>query len=225
MFGLGKCNDVYAQDIELNGLRSSFECVFKGEKIGRFELSLAGTHNVSNALSAVALSEELKIDRQITKKALATYKGAGRRMDLKWQSDNFTVIDDYAHHPTEIKATISAVRSLPCKRLVVVFQPHRYTRTALLLEDFAGSFNSADKIILTDIYAASEEPLPGVDSAGVAAAIKKLSGDKDVTVVARKELFAYVRDSMAPGDIILTLGAGDITRISDELACWLAGKI
>jgi UDP-N-acetylmuramate--alanine ligase len=225
LFGLKENCDIHSRNIRINGLSSVFDCVFKNKPVGTFNLSIGGMHNISNALSVIALGLELGIERRIIEKALATYKGAGRRLDIKWQDKDFTVIDDYAHHPTEIKATLSAVRNLPCKRLIAVFQPHRFSRTKLLLEDFSSCFDTADQVILTDIYAASEQPIPGIDSQCICDAVKKHAHGKNVVVIPRDELLKYVSSCMAPGDIVLVLGAGDITRISDELASHLSNKI
>ena len=222
LFGLNESCDIYARNIRITGLSSIFDCVYKGSAAGAFHLSIGGLHNISNALSVVALGFELGIARSVIECALATYKGAGRRLDIKWQDKDFLVIDDYAHHPTEIKATLAAVRNLPCKRLIAVFQPHRYSRTQLLLDDFASCFDAADRVVLTDIYAASEQPIQGVDSERVACAIKAHAPGKQVDVIPKNELKSYVRRIMAPGDIVLMLGAGDITKISEGLASELA---
>jgi UDP-N-acetylmuramate--alanine ligase len=215
-FGLKEGCDIYARNIRFAGLSSSFDCVYKGRPFGSFKLSAGGLHNISNALSVIALAMELGIDRAVIERALATYQGAGRRLDIKWHDKDYMVIDDYAHHPTEIKATLAAVRHIPCKRLVAVFQPHRYTRTQLLLDDFARCFDEADSVILTDIYAASEQPIPGVNSGSIRDAIAAYSSVKQVVLIAKNELVGYIRGIMKPGDIILMLGAGDIIRISDE---------
>jgi UDP-N-acetylmuramate--alanine ligase len=225
MFGLKEHCDIHSRNIRVDGLSSIFDCVFRNKPAGTFRLSIGGMHNVSNAMAVIALGLELGIDRTVIEKALATYKGAGRRLDIKWQDRDLTVIDDYAHHPTEIKATLSAVRNLPCKRLIAVFQPHRYSRTKLLLDDFAGCFDAADQVILTDIYAASEQPIPGIDAQCVLDAIKKHDPHKEVVAIPRDGLFKYVISRIAPGDIVLMLGAGDITRTSDELASHLSNKI
>jgi UDP-N-acetylmuramate--alanine ligase len=218
LFGLNESCDIRARNIRIEGLSSVFDCVYKGSAAGTYTLSVGGLHNVSNALGAVALGFELGIDRAVIARSLATYKGAGRRLDVKWRDKDFLVIDDYAHHPTEIKATLAAVRNLPSKRLIAVFQPHRYTRTQLLLDEFARCFDAADLVVLTDIYAASEQPIPGVNSQCVADAITKHAPGKQVNVVPMNELTAYMRRIMVPGDIVLMLGAGDITKISEGIA-------
>ncbi|MHB8155758.1 MAG: UDP-N-acetylmuramate--L-alanine ligase [Candidatus Omnitrophota bacterium] len=163
-FGLGSSADIYAKTIEFNGLSSDFDCYFKDKFISHFHLSLGGKHNISNALAVISLGLELGIDLKHMRGSLERYKGAGRRLEIKFQSDKYLVIDDYAHHPTEIIATLAAVANLKVKRKIVVFQPHRYTRTQLLLNDFAKSFKQADYLIITDIYAASEQPIEGINA-------------------------------------------------------------
>jgi UDP-N-acetylmuramate--alanine ligase len=223
LFGLNEKCDIYARNIRIEGLSSVFDCMYKGAPAGTFHLSVGGLHNISNALSVIALGFELGIDRAVIERSLATYKGAGRRLDIKWHDKDFMIIDDYAHHPTEIRATLAAVRNLPCKRLIAVFQPHRYSRTQMLLDDFARCFDSADRVVLTDIYAASEHPIEGVNSQLLATAIIGHAPGKQVDVIPKDELAAYIRRMMAPGDIVLMLGAGDITKISEGLAHEISG--
>jgi UDP-N-acetylmuramate--alanine ligase len=216
-FGLSPCADIYPQDIKLYGLHSEFNCIYKGKSIGRFNLALGGKHNISNALSVIALGLELGIDLSFTKKTLEQYKGAGRRLEVKFNSGDITVIDDYAHHPTEIRATLSAVKALTHKRLICAFQPHRYTRTKLLLDEFASSFNDADCIIITDIYPASEAPIPGVTGELLYNKIKDCYADKKVVFLPKGGIKEYVLKELIGGDIFLTLGAGDIVKVNDEL--------
>lgn len=225
LFGLNAACDISARNIRIEGLSSVFDCVCGGRPAGTFRLSAGGLHNISNALSVIALGDELQIDRAVITRALETYKGAGRRLDVKWHNRDLMVIDDYAHHPTEIKATLAAVRHLPCKRLIAVFQPHRYSRTRLLLDDFASCFDAADLVVLTDIYPASEQPIPGVTSECVRDAIRKHAPGKQVEVIPKNGLTKHVRRILGPGDIVLMLGAGDITRISDELAAELSDSV
>ncbi|MDD4941602.1 MAG: UDP-N-acetylmuramate--L-alanine ligase [Candidatus Omnitrophica bacterium] len=222
LFGFGEACGMTARNIRIEGLSSVFDCVYEGAPAGSFHLSAGGLHNISNALAVIALGIELKIDAGTIGRALATFQGAGRRLDIKWHDKDCMIIDDYAHHPTEIRATLAAVRHLSCKRLVAVFQPHRYSRTKLLLDDFARCFGDADRVVLTDIYPASEPPVPGVDAGLVASAIRGYAPDKPVDVVPKHELMGYVRRIITSGDIVLMLGAGDITRISDELAVELS---
>ncbi len=217
MFGLSESADIYPKNIELKGLSSQFDCFYKGKFLDRFSLALGGRHNISNALSVVALGMELGIDLKFIKIALNNYKGAKRRLEIKFKDNGIMVIDDYAHHPTEIKASLAAVKNLGHKRIIAVFQPHRYTRTKILLEEFGRSFESADRVIVTDIYAASEPELEGINAKLVCQEISKLSPEKKVEFLAKGDILDYLQKIIQPGDLIITLGAGDIVKINDEL--------
>ena len=216
-FGLDAAADIHPQDIKLKGLNSEFECIYKGRSIGRFNLALGGRHNISNALSVIALGLELGVDLSFVKKTLEQYKGAGRRLEIKFSEKDITVIDDYAHHPTEIMATLSAASNLKHRRLICAFQPHRYTRTKILLNEFASSFNDADEIIITDIYPASEPPIEGITGELLYNKIKGHYKNKKVIFLPKSEIKGYLLAQLMPGDIFLTLGAGDIIKVNDEL--------
>lgn len=217
LFGLKKGADIYPKNININGLSSEFDCLCKGKFIERFHLALGGEHNISNALSVIALGLELDIGLETIKQALANYKGAKRRLEVKFSDARCMVIDDYAHHPTEIKAALSAVRNLKFNRLIAVFQPHRYTRTKLLLDEFAGSFDSADHIIITDIYSAGEPILKGVSGASIYDKVKKRLPEKEIHFLPKEKITAHILEILKPNDIVVTLGAGDIIKVNDEL--------
>jgi len=217
-FGLGSSADIHAVNPVFKGLQSEFDGYFKDKFISHFHLALGGKHNISNALAVISLGLELGIDLKYIRSSLAGYKGAGRRLEIKFKSDKYLVIDDYAHHPTEIKATLAAVANLKVKRKIVVFQPHRYTRTQLLLNDFAKSFTQADYLLITDIYAASEQPIEGVNAQALLDKIKEFYPDKEILYLAKEDLLAHVLGIIKDGDLVLTLGAGDIVRVSDALA-------
>ncbi|MDP2831538.1 MAG: UDP-N-acetylmuramate--L-alanine ligase [Candidatus Omnitrophota bacterium] len=217
-FGLNSPADIYAKNIVFNQLLSDFDCYFKDKFISRFHLALGGRHNISNALAVIGLGLELGIDSKQIGSSLAGYKGAGRRLEIKFQSDKYLVIDDYAHHPAEIKATLEAIVNLKVKRKVVVFQPHRYTRMQLLLDDFAKSFAQADYLIITDIYAASEQPIEGVNALGLLNKIKEFDPAKEVLYLAKKDILPHILGMIRDGDLVMTLGAGDIVGVSDALA-------
>lgn len=209
---------IYPENIEFNGLSSGFDCYCRNKLVDRFTLSLGGRHNISNSLSVIALGLELGIDLGLIKKTLKNYQGSRRRLEVKFSSGGVCVIDDYAHHPTEIKATLSAAKNLGHKRLVGIFQPHRYTRTRFLLREFCESFDLLDCLILTDIYPAGEKPEEGTSARGIFEGIKKRgSSPKEVYFVSMQELAGYALKIKREGDLILTMGAGDITRICDEL--------
>jgi UDP-N-acetylmuramate--alanine ligase len=217
-FGFNHPADIYAKKITFNGLLCDFDCYFKDKFISRFHLALGGKHNISNALGVIGLGLELGIGLKHIGGSLAGYKGAGRRLEVKFRNDKYLVIDDYAHHPCEIKATLAAIVNLEVKRKIVVFQPHRYSRTQLLLDDFAESFAQADYLIITDIYAASEKPIAGVDARGLLEKIKKHNPAKEVLYLPKEDILSHLLGMIQEGDLVITLGAGDIARVSDALA-------
>jgi UDP-N-acetylmuramate--alanine ligase len=217
-FGLGHAAELHAENIVFQGLRSEFDCSYRSSPLGRFTLALGGMHNISNALSVIALGKELGIAIETIRNVLANYKGAGRRLELKFEDRGVSLFDDYAHHPTEIRATLSALANLSYKRLIAVFQPHRYSRTRALMEEFTGCFNGADRLIVTDIYPASEPPIPGVTAQLLTEKIQGRGGVKAVEYQPKEAVLAHIMGIRQPGDVIVMLGAGDITRISDALA-------
>ena len=225
LFGLKESAHIYPKNIEMQGFASEFDCIYKNKFLARFYLALSGMHNISNALAVIALGLELGIDLEFIKKTLAYYKGTQRRMEVKFSNNRFLLIDDYAHHPTEIKATLAAIKNLKPNRLIAVFQPHRYTRTKLLLEEFAHSFDLVDYLILTDIYAASEPSLEGVTSMSIYDKIKEYAPDKKIDFLAKEEIPEYLLKIIKPGDLVIILGAGDIVKASDELAEGLQRKV
>jgi UDP-N-acetylmuramate--alanine ligase len=217
-FGLGGSADIYARNIVFKGLLCDFDGYFQDKFISRFHLALGGKHNISNALAVIGLGLELGIDLKYIRSSLEGYKGAGRRLEVKYRSDKYLVIDDYAHHPSEIKATLAVIANLEVKRKIVVFQPHRYTRTQLLLNDFAKSFAQADYLIITDIYAASEQPIEGVSAQGLLKKIKELDPLKEAIYLPKEDILSHLLGMIREGDLVVTLGAGDIVRVSDVLA-------
>jgi UDP-N-acetylmuramate--alanine ligase len=218
LFGLSNKADIYPKNIKLSGLNSQFDCYCKDKFIGRFDLALAGKHNISNALSVIALGLELSIDLKFIKNTLANYKGAKRRLEVKFNQGGIMLIDDYAHHPTEIRATLLALKNLKAGRIIAIFQPHRYTRTKLLLDEFGKSFDSADYVIITDIYPASEQPIEGIDAALVCNEIRKHYPAKEVKYLPKDQIIGHILEIIKTKDALITLGAGDIVKISDELA-------
>ncbi len=217
-FGLQETADVFPRAIVMKDLTSGFDCFYRGKLIDRFFLNLGGLHNISNAMAAIALGVEMGLSAGVMKEALSEFRGAGRRLEVKFKDENYFLLDDYAHHPTEIQATLQAVTNLRYRRVIAVFQPHRFSRTRLLLEEFGKCFGSADEVLVTDIYAASETPLPDVSAQSVCDKIKEWAPGKPVDYVRRDDLVARVMDKLQHGDLIITLGAGDITRISDRIA-------
>jgi UDP-N-acetylmuramate--alanine ligase len=167
---------------------------------------------------------ELGIDTAIIKKTLTGYKGSGRRLEVKFRNNDYLVIDDYAHHPTEINATLKAIRNIKPGRVIAIFQPHRYTRTKLLLEEFGRSFEQADYVIVTDIYAASEPPIEGVCGRRIYDKIKEYAPQKEAIFLHKEELLPHILKILRPDDLVITLGAGDIVKICDELVEELKGQ-
>lgn len=216
-FGLDETADVYPENIEIKGLASEFDCFCKTQFVDRFKLALGGRHNISNALSVIALGMELGIDLKMIKNTLTTFQGARRRMEVKFSDDKYWFIDDYAHHPTEIKATLEAVKNLKKKRIIAIFQPHRYTRTKLLLNEFGKCFALADYVLVTDIYPAGELPLEGITGSLIYDKIREYAPEKKVNFLPKEEIAGYVLKALEPGDAVITLGAGDINKICDEL--------
>ncbi|MBA4416451.1 MAG: UDP-N-acetylmuramate--L-alanine ligase [Syntrophus sp. (in: bacteria)] len=219
-YGLSKQADLRAENITYNGFETTFKVIYREYGLGDISLSLPGIHNVRNALAACAVAIELDVPFASIQEALKGFSGIQRRLEIKWDGD-IKLFDDYGHHPTEIKATLSAIRSMWKGRVVVVFQPHRYTRTKALLDEFITSFNEADLLIVTEIYAASEERIEGV-SGQVLAERLKATGHKHVIFAPTKEDAAdLVLEHAKAGDLVITLGAGDIYKIDERLkAVW-----
>jgi len=196
---------------------SHFSVEYRGKSLGDFHLQVPGNHNVVNATAAVAVGIGLDVDPQRVREALESFRGVDRRFQLKGTANGVSVIDDYGHHPTEIRATLAAARQCGFDRIHVVFQPHRYTRTQDLLEQFGTAFADADNVYVLDIYAASEKPIPGVTGERVADAIQRLGG-KDARYVSSFSEAAHQLASVAEsGDMILTLGAGNVSQLGQEI--------
>ncbi len=215
-YGEGLQADYRAERIEVSGHAVRFEAWRRGESLGRFEVAMVGRHNALNALSVIALGDEMGIPPEVTRAALASFGGVQRRFTVRGDAGGVTVVDDYGHHPAEVRATLRGAREAFRRRVVCLFQPHRYTRTRDLLGEFATAFNDADALLLTDIYAAGEEPIAGATSEALAEAIRAC-GHRDVTLVPRPDLARVARDRVRSGDLVLTLGAGDITAVGPEL--------
>jgi len=192
--------------------RSRFEVSNRGKKIGEFDLHVPGHHNVLNATAAVAAGVGLDIPAEKISEALSQFRGVDRRFQLKGKVDGVSVVDDYGHHPTEIRATLAAARQCGFKKIHVIFQPHRYTRTRDLIDEFATAFNHADTLQLLDIYAASEEPIPGITGEGLAKRISS-GGTKAEYVSSFADAAIRAASHADSGDLILTLGAGSVYQI------------
>ncbi|MDD2654542.1 MAG: cyanophycin synthetase, partial [Candidatus Omnitrophica bacterium] len=202
--------------ISLKDFSSSFRCIYKGKPLGQLNLNIPGRHNISNSLAVVGLGLELGIGFERIKECLYLYKGVQRRFELKGEKDGIKIIEDYGHHPSEIRATLEAARNFNPKRLIVAFQPHRYSRTKFLLDEFTKSFDLVDYLIITDIYAASEEPIAGITGEALSSKLKQ-SSKKETVFLPKDQIVGHLTGIVKPGDMIIFLGAGDIGRLSDEL--------
>jgi len=217
-YGLNPQSDIRASGISKEGLNTTFDVIFKSRLAGNVTIPIPGEHNILNALAAVGVGLELDIDFKYIREGLKNPGGLKRRFEIKDERDGILFLDDYGHHPTEIMATLSAAKECwPDRRLVVVFQPHRFTRTRDLYDKFVISFNQADFLIITPLYGAGEEPIPGVDSRILYQGIKN-HGHRAVTYCdSTEDTISELLDQIRPGDIVLTLGAGDIHLVGTEL--------
>jgi UDP-N-acetylmuramate--alanine ligase len=217
-YGLSEDADIYARNIEHSGIRMSFEAVYKGKSLGMFTLPVPGKHNVLNSLSAIAVAMELQIPVNVIARALSNFSGIQRRFEFKGEAGDIKVFDDYGHHPSEIMATLKAAREcFNGNRIFVLFQPHRYTRTRDLMDEFAMSFGNANKLFLMDIYPASERPIKGISSEVLAQRIRG-TGFEDLTYIPdRKEMMERIASELKTGDVLITLGAGDVYKMGEEI--------
>jgi len=217
-YGMSTQADLKARDVVFEGLRSTFTVDRLGTSLGQITLNLPGIHNVYNALASIAVGFELDIPFDLIKSALQTAEGVQRRLEIKGEKKGITVVDDYGHHPTEIKATLQAARECwPDKRIVVVFQPHRYTRTRALFEDFTRAFYQSDLLVVLPIYAAGEKEIEGVKSIALFEEIQR-HGHKDVVYMDGLEAaVSHLKNILKANDILLTLGAGDVWKVGEML--------
>ncbi len=211
-YGLSPGAELQGTDIELQERAAQFSARLKGAHLGRFRVAMPGVHNVRNALAAIAIGMELGVPTAQIAQALDEFTGVERRFQVMGEKDGITIIDDYGHHPTEIKATLAAAKGGSNRRLLVLFQPHRYSRTQDLVNEFAAAFNEADLLFLTEIYAAGEAPIPGVTGERLAQTIQGAGGPPVTYVPRKEELVEKVLPQLRPGDMVITMGAGDIWK-------------
>ncbi|MCX7919098.1 MAG: UDP-N-acetylmuramate--L-alanine ligase [bacterium] len=224
-FGLHREADVRAENIRYVQFGSRFDLIYKNEKKAEVAIRMPGKHNVQNALAAIAVGIVLELDIAQILPGLEGFNGVGRRFEIKGVVNGITVVDDYAHNPSKVAAAIAACRTGDAKRVIAVFQPHRYTRTKFLAEQFGQSFTAADELIITEIYAAGETPLPGISSQTIIDAAK-INGFERITYIPnRDEINDYLIKTVQPGDIVIYLGAGDIWRLADDLVARLKQKM
>lgn len=217
-YGREKNYDFYAENIVYEEMHTEFDLCFSGKNLGRLKLHFPGAHNVLNSLGAAAVGIELGVGFEKIRKAFLDFTGVSRRLEVKARKKDIVFIDDYGHHPTEIRVTLETIKSIwPERRLLVIFQPHRYTRTRDLAKKFGPSFNSISRIWLTDIYSAGEKPIPGISSSLI---LESFPAEKRETVTLisdREALIKEVVKSLRPQDVLVTLGAGDVYKIGEEI--------
>jgi UDP-N-acetylmuramate--alanine ligase len=229
-YGVSKQADYRAKNIEFTGLSTSFDVVRKGEAMGRFEVKMPGAHNVLNALSVVAVADELEVPWDVVREALCSFHGVQRRFsivanirvqDTNNKSDEVMLVDDYGHHPAEVEATLDAAQRGFTRRVMVAFQPHRYSRTQSLFTEFTRAFNQADVLLTTEVYAAGEAPIEGATGADLSKAIRAHGHHDCKHIAAKADLPRAILSRMQPGDIVIALGAGDINQSVRKVAAFL----
>jgi UDP-N-acetylmuramate--alanine ligase len=231
-YGISRQADYRAKNPRFEGLSTRFDAYRRREPIGEFVVRMPGAHNVLNALAVIAVADELEVPLNVTREAIAAFHGVQRRFTIVGQPElakngkqgDVMIVDDYGHHPAEIEATLDAAQRGFDRRVVVAFQPHRYTRTQSLFVDFTRAFNKADVVIVTEVYPAGEQPIPGATGEALAQAIRA-HGHHDVSYVAdKRKVTAALLEVVEPGDIVIALGAGDINASARELNAALAAK-
>jgi len=216
-YGVSEQSDYRATDISFEGMNSRYLLHYRGELLGDISMHAPGLFNVYNSMAAVAVAREVDMEFATIQKGLQSYKGVHRRLEVKGTAAGITVVDDYGHHPTEIMATLAAARQVWKGRLVVVFQPHRYTRTKALFDEFVCAFHDADTLIITDIYAASEKEIKGVNAISLCKEIKD-GGHEDTSYLSSfDEIVNHLKATTEPGDTVITLGAGDVWKVGEKL--------
>jgi len=216
-FGINTKADYTAAEIEFKGLKTFFSVLYKDQKLGEIHLQVPGLHNVYNAIASCALGHQIGLTMDKISSSLKDFTGVQRRFQIVGSFDNIKIIDDYGHHPTEIKATLSAAKNCKPARIVAVFQPHRYTRTHNLYQEFGDAFTDADVVILTDIYSAGEKPIPGVSAALIKDSIESKTKKEVIFIENKDNIVNFLTQILQPGDFILTIGAGDVWKVSKDL--------
>ncbi len=223
-YGFSAQSDLSARDFAFDGFRSSSVLLSKGRALGPLRLQVPGPHNILNAMAAAAVGLDLDIPPRTILGALESFSGTGRRFELRKTVGDVMVVEDYAHHPTEIKATLEAAKRGFARRVVAVFQPHRYTRLAKLMTAFATAFNQADVLVLTEVYPAGEEPIPGVSGRALYEEVRQFGHRNVVFEPDLNGIGALLRGVLAPGDIVLVLGAGNINRVIPDIIAELEAR-
>lgn len=217
-YGLSSQADIRATHIRHDGFQTTFMAHYKGYRLGEISFPMPGPHNVLNAMACIGVALELDVPFSLIQEGFARFGGVGRRFTVKGEPQGIMVVDDYGHHPAEIRATLAAARQgWPERRIVAAFQPHRYTRTHELFDEFVTAFYDADLLVLTDVYAAGEQPIEGATAERITAELQR-HGQKNVSYVAERELIPeYLAGVVREGDIVITLGAGNIWQQGEAL--------
>ncbi len=223
-YGMSRQADLQAENFVIEGLKSKFTVLQQGRQLGEIRLNLPGIHNVYNAMASIAVGLELEIPFETIKNALETLQGVQRRLEIKGEVNGITVVDDYGHHPTEIKTTLQAAKeSWPDRRKVVVFQPHRYTRTKALFDEFTRSFYQSDVLVVLPIYSAGEKKIDEIDNFLMCEGIRDHGHKEVICENGLQAAVANLKKLLKPGDILLTLGAGDVWKVGEEILEELKG--
>jgi len=223
-YGFSPQADYHARNVEMKGLSASFVAYRRNEPLGEFTLRMPGRHNVLNTLAAIAVADELEVPLDVTKAALASFNGVARRFTIVAEVSGISLVDDYGHHPAEVQATLAAARGAYPGRVIVAFQPHRYSRTELLFDEFTRAFNNADVLFLVDIYAAGEKPIAGVSAERLAQGIAEHGHHAVSHVKDRATLPDQIARIAEAGDVVIALGAGDINKILPAIATELNAR-
>jgi UDP-N-acetylmuramate--alanine ligase len=217
-YGLNPDNEVTARSISFKDTNTSYSLVINGKEAGKVKLKVPGLHNVLNSLAAITVAIETGVELDKIINALSKFKGVKRRFEIIGKVDGITVVDDYAHHPTEVKATLMAAKNGAWKRIIAVFQPHRYSRTMHLHKEFADAFNDANLTVLTDVYGAGEQPIPGITGKLIADSVLNANPKKEVAYLPHKsEIVNYLKTKLSKDDLVLIMGAGDISTVGNEI--------
>lgn len=216
--------DYTARDIRSDGPVSVFDVYYQGKLLGTARICVPGRHNVANALAAVAVGINAGLSFSQIVEGLGMFQGAKRRFQSKGRVNGIWVVDDYAHHPTEIATTLMGARQTEPKRLICVFQPHRYTRTHFLRQEFGSAFTPADLLVLTDVYSAGEQPIPGVSGETIKAEVERQTNQRVTYIPDKDKIARYLGEIVEPGDLVMTMGAGNIYKTGEELVEILTDK-
>jgi UDP-N-acetylmuramate--alanine ligase len=217
-YGIEPGADVWGTGIELNPKGASFEAGVKEKSLGRFAMQVSGRHNVQNALAAVAVGLELALRPEQIREGLEQFRGVDRRFQVKVEWNGLTVVDDYGHHPTEIRTVVETAKVRGAQHIWAIFQPHRYTRTKFLMDDFARCFDGCERVYVLDIYPASEPPIPGITSKRLVERMRELGFGHAHYAPSERAVIQEILADARPGDFVLTIGAGSVWKVGEALA-------